>query len=830
MRIWLVEITGHDGAGEVVHRLASKGYVTRPGDTPANAHYRPHVIEPASYERHAFGPGRTQGRSSASSGEIVLANPDGALDGLRGLGFSGRQVRILTVEDGAAYATAQERFVGTMRRPEWTWNRVRFRIRDKAELFDVPACPALFEGDAVGPDYAIRFQDGVSLDPLVTLTRASDGTYARADGSIESFITDEPRIGDRGLLVEEERANDALNSQDLTGWTLTRATVTADIESAPDGTVTVDRLVETAEGSSHLALGPAFAKPAAAEQRVASFFVKPAGRSNLRVHFLSNSVSNSVIANIDLDGLVVSGLTSAGAWSSASAEIVDVGGGWRRVWLAGLTDAQTVMRIRIGLRDGAADTYTGDGVSGVDIWGCQIEEGARPSSYIAAGASPVVRAADVAVVALPDGVWDIAVWREAGSAFLDVTTSGGAGWVIPVDMTDPFVRDIQVYQDDALTPEQKTELLAAGTIGLGLGGVAELKGTRKPRPYGAPLQIQPPLLNPYSQVYGCRWDDAGERAPLVSIKVYVRGAEVAAGIDHATEADMLTASVAAGHVDTCLAKGTFRLGSIPDGIVTADVVEGETAADRTVAQIMDRLIQGPGGLASGEVDAAAIAALDTAHDGEVGIWLTGETTVAQALDALAGTVGAWWSFDDAGIFDTRRLEAPAGTPVVTLRPGDLIDQGQAIELVPVADEGEGVPPWRATVRWGLHHAVQDRDGLAGSLGEDRKAALAREWRSAVAEDSGVLTKHLKAPELIVDTLFVHEADAAAEAARLLALYGAERDRFRVKAPEGRAGAVDLGDVVQLMAPRLGLAGGKSFLVLGVGRQASRGIVTLELWG
>lgn len=84
--------------------------------------------------------------------------------------------------------------------------------------------------------------------------------------------------------------------------------------------------------------------------------------------------------------------------------------------------------------------------------------GPQPVEDVAFGDSP-----DPTVIDLANGDWDILVESEGGSEWLDVTTTGGAGWTIPDDGGDPYVR-IRVYADGLLTTGQKAILLAGDTI------------------------------------------------------------------------------------------------------------------------------------------------------------------------------------------------------------------------------------------------------------------------------------------------------------------------------------------------------------------------------
>jgi hypothetical protein len=90
---------------------------------------------------------------------------------------------------------------------------------------------------------------------------------------------------------------------------------------------------------------------------------------------------------------------------------------------------------------------TGDGTSGIFIWGAQLEAGAFPTSYIPTVASSVVRSADVCSITGSDfsGFWN----RFAGTCVIGVGSSvAGGGRFIS---NNSGARALELFHNSGLT-------------------------------------------------------------------------------------------------------------------------------------------------------------------------------------------------------------------------------------------------------------------------------------------------------------------------------------------------------------------------------------------
>jgi hypothetical protein len=213
-----------------------------------------------------------------------------------------------------------------------------------------------------------------------------------------------------GRSVWEARTNLLLRSEefDNASWTKTRASIVANQIIAPDGTLTADKLVENTDNNTHTLSQSA---TLTAVSNTISFYAKAGERSWVSV--LNNTISNAS-AHFNLSSGVVGTVGSA-----ATASIVSVGNGWYRCSMVftGFAGSNQLL-IRLGSADNTP-SYTGDGYSGIYIWGAQLESGAFASPYTPTVAAQITRLADSAVMT---GV-NFSSWyrQDEGAFFVDAT-------------------------------------------------------------------------------------------------------------------------------------------------------------------------------------------------------------------------------------------------------------------------------------------------------------------------------------------------------------------------------------------------------------------------
>ena len=233
------------------------------------------------------------------------------------------------------------------------------------------------------------------------------GVLVQEAVDVPRFQYDPATLTPRGLLIEDAATNLYLRSAELdnAAWTKTRASVTANAATAPDGTTAMDLLVEDGTaGATHQVTSAANQNFTSGTPAIVAFFAKALTRNWVNVAFPPAAFSGGPLANFNVSTGAL-GTVSAGV----TAFIFPVGGG---VYLcvAIATPTSTIasgMVFRMASADNTV-VYNGDGTSGLYLWGLHIETAGvgALSSYIPTTSSAVTRAADIALVTNPSGLAD----------------------------------------------------------------------------------------------------------------------------------------------------------------------------------------------------------------------------------------------------------------------------------------------------------------------------------------------------------------------------------------------------------------------------------------
>jgi phage-related protein len=185
-----------------------------------------------------------------------------------------------------------------------------------------------------------------------------------------------------------------INTEAFDTWTQdvdANTTVTSNATTAPNGSLTADKLFEGTVTASNHGVTKDFTVTASNVNVCCSVYVKDAGRTSAAIRFRNkaNSVSGKTFSLVDM-GTVSS--TSFGTGILGSG-IQSVGNGWYRCWIVCSSGTgATTPQIQIytdNNTDATSVSYAGTVNSGIFVWGAQAEivTNLTPTLYQAVGAT-----------------------------------------------------------------------------------------------------------------------------------------------------------------------------------------------------------------------------------------------------------------------------------------------------------------------------------------------------------------------------------------------------------------------------------------------------------
>ena len=243
-----------------------------------------------------------------------------------------------------------------------------------------------------------------ALHPSVTFSRASQVSYFDGSGVLRYANNGVPRFDHdpltgicKGLLVEPSVTFlDTYSEQfDDAAWAKARASITANATTAPDGTMTADKLVEdTTASNTHSVYRSGTSISSATAYSISVWAKRPTtGGRNLGIRFDGGFPSSWAKFNT-YTGTLIS------ADSGITTTVDKFGDGWIKYTATQTSNGATTYLSFYLLDDSGNQAYTGDGTSGLYIWGAKLYAGTGPTSYLPTTTAGVTRAADVCSVDL----------------------------------------------------------------------------------------------------------------------------------------------------------------------------------------------------------------------------------------------------------------------------------------------------------------------------------------------------------------------------------------------------------------------------------------------
>lgn len=757
-------------------------FITAPGETPASQAFAPVLSQPLDVRR------RVQsirgGAVLPTLGELRVDNHDGTYDAWLGYAFDGRAITVrVGPEQGAYPSDYPVVYTGQVDRCDVQGDAIVLRVRDAAAALDAPLQTSLYLGDNVPPD---GLEGGEELEgrpkplvfgvvknvPLVPVN-AQKLIYQVSDSAMDSV----DNVFDSGVALGPYAPVDFGNLSGTTGG----------YSAATDGSVIVvgdsaagnPAIRTTTDGISYTTIGS--------------------------LPFTLTGIVNGMAYSATLDRFCA--VTSTGEIATSD----DAGATWTLQTAPGTNEwnrvrwcARRELFIAVGNTGRIHTSPTGvtwtSRTSGTAVALHDVAVGGP--RLIAVGASGVITRSDDAAtwsVQTLNAVTRYSAFWADGWTYITGSTSAriyrsrdGESWVDTIVADELSIREVFSLHSEG---GYLVALIIEGNASYGVT-ISTDAGVTWTATAGGILATLPRQILPFAD----RWFVFG-----VSTTDRSGAPAQYANLTDLEDDDL--APVPGTYKWASDAAGTYvRLGSAPFGTVTADATHGATAADRTAGQLFTDVLT-RAGYTSADWNAGDITALDTADASEIGLFVDDETTVSEALDAIARTVGAWWAVDADGDFRIQQLTAPSGSSTFSITANDI--RGN-LERLASSDPLLGRPSYRTTLRY----ALADSTLLDGTV---------------VDTDTAVQTTHLLAEATVEDTLYTAASDAQAEATRRQTLRGVARSAYRVTVSLAEYAGVDVGDVGTLTHPRFGLSGGVLVRVLGVEPDARNRTVTLILW-
>lgn len=230
--------------------------------------------------------------------------------------------------------------------------------------------------------------DGVSYSKYQNGNSVANNAVTEAKGSLipenlrKGFISELARIN---LFVKSSEFDD-------TNWGKQSANIFSSAAVAPDGSYTANKMTGLTDSSEHSIFQAVI--PGASAIVTTSLHIKLAEYGRYFRLYTDAPGGDIAIADFDSQNLTYT-ISSVGGGVGISASIFGVGNGWYRASFTYQLNSSGVYYNHINLRDNANNLiFVGDGVSGMYIWGAQIEVGAFPSSYIPTTTASVTRNSD----------------------------------------------------------------------------------------------------------------------------------------------------------------------------------------------------------------------------------------------------------------------------------------------------------------------------------------------------------------------------------------------------------------------------------------------------
>lgn len=303
-----------------------------------------------------------------------------------------------------------------------------FTVPDTSGVrIDYPSLSMNFIADADGR-YALNGTIYNDLPALITATggsytRNSIGTYFDSTGTLQTASANQPRFdhdpvthAPKGLLIEDQKTNQLTRSESIEYpiWQKSNISVTTNALTAPDGTLTAEKVNNNIANSSFFLLQDTSITSGLTYTQ--SLYAKAGEISYIQIGASTGFDNLNTWVNFDLNTGSIGNHGLNGTYTISAA-----GNGWYRITLTATATSSSgagrfyfsPMSTDINSRN---PSYNNPSVAGLYLWGAQLEVGSYSTSYIPTNALAVTRNNDN--LTIPTNFW---YNQSAGTFYNDIS-------------------------------------------------------------------------------------------------------------------------------------------------------------------------------------------------------------------------------------------------------------------------------------------------------------------------------------------------------------------------------------------------------------------------
>jgi hypothetical protein len=271
-----------------------------------------------------------------------------------------------------------------------------------------------------------------SNDLLIAFSQANIGSTAKPYFPTTDRLN-VPRLtyqngggGCPSLLLEKQSTNLLTWSEDFTNafYTKFQSSITANATTSPDGTANADKLIADATNEKH-GFYAEIVSPSAGTYTQSAFF--KAGEYNfacIRLSTDNDTKRYAVVLNLTTGA--ITSTDSSGSPTNTTSKVDNLGNGWFRLSVTSQhTSGNAYPTFAVSSTasptwDNSLPLFTGNGASGIFVYGAQIEASSYPTSYIPTTSASATRVKDNCI---KTGVSSL-IGQTEGVVFVDFEMNG----------------------------------------------------------------------------------------------------------------------------------------------------------------------------------------------------------------------------------------------------------------------------------------------------------------------------------------------------------------------------------------------------------------------